>query len=308
MTDPAQSGGSGEGTPPTSVSGVLVVDKPAGWTSHDVVAKVRRITGVRRVGHAGTLDPAATGVLVLCLGAATRLVQYLEGLRKTYEATVLFGVETDTWDSSGTIVSQRDAGALKLTELQGILPRYTGDIMQVPPMYSALKRQGTPLYRLARRGEEVERDPRPVTISSMDVLRWDQQRLSLRIVCSKGTYIRSLAHDIGQDAGTGACLEVLRRTAIGHFTLEQAHTLEELEQHGAWLGLLQSSAQALAHLPRRSLSEEEVAELRYGRPVSLAGVEGTELLCAVDSAGRLVALVGRDQRTGMWRPEKVFGL
>ncbi|MFO7698797.1 MAG: tRNA pseudouridine(55) synthase TruB [Anaerolineae bacterium] len=294
-------------TPRTSPSGVLVVDKSAGWTSHDVVARVRRITGERRVGHAGTLDPAATGVLVVCVGGATRIVEYLAALGKSYSATVRFGVETDTWDAEGDVVATGDADTLSLDLLEPLLERFRGAIEQIPPMYSALKRNGTPLYRLARRGETVDRAPRLVTIESLLVRRWSPPDLEVDVVCSKGTYIRSLAHDLGQAAGMGAHLAALRRTAVGHFALDQASTVDELALDAAWRRRMLSTAEALKHLPALALDREAVAELRYGRAIPVAEAHDPETaLCALGPTGELVAMLRPDARPGWWRPEKVF--
>lgn len=294
-------------TPRTSVSGVLVVDKSAGWTSHDVVARIRRITGQRRIGHAGTLDPAATGVLVVCVGAATRIVEYLTGLTKRYTATVRFGVETDTWDGEGAVIATGDTDGLSLEMLEPLLGRFLGTIAQTPPMYSALKQNGTPLYRLARRGQTVEREARLVTIDSLVVQNWSSPDLELDIACSKGTYIRSLAHDLGQATGAGAHLAALRRTAVGHFTLSQASTVDELALDGSWRRSILSPAEALKHLPSAALDVETVVELRHGRGIPLDGDHdpGT-VLCALDPSGDLVAVLRPDANAGWWRPDKVF--
>lgn len=210
--------------------GVLNIDKPAQWTSHDVVAKVRHITGIRQVGHAGTLDPMATGVLVLGLGRATRLLEYLVGQPKTYLAGIRLGVATDTYDATGKPVSQSDIPALSREDLEAVLQAFRGDIMQRPPPYSAIKRDGQRLYRLARQGETVEVEPRPVTVYDFDLLAYDGKVLQAQITCSAGTYIRSLAHDLGQALGCGAHLSSLRRLAVGSFRIEDAVTLDRLDQ------------------------------------------------------------------------------
>ena len=285
----------------------MLSTRQPGWTSHDVVARIRRITGERRVGHAATLDPAATGVLVVCVGTATRIVEYLAALTKAYTATVRFGVETDTWDGEGAVLSTTDPAALSLATLQPILARFLGEIEQTPPMYSALKRNGTPLYALARRGETVEREARPVTIHGLAVTRWASPDLDLDVVCSKGTYIRSLAHDLGEAAGTGAHLASLRRTAVGHFGLEQASTLDDLASADTWREALLSPAEALRHLPSIAVDSAAVAELRYGRAIAAADEHPPDAhLCALDLAGNLVAVLRTDARPGWWRPDKVF--
>ncbi len=299
--------GQHQGTPPAPVSGVLVVDKEPGWTSHDVVARVRRITGERRVGHAGTLDPAATGVLVVCVGAATRIVEYLGELIKSYRATIRFGVETDTWDAEGQVVSTGDPSSLSRVTLESLLRRFVGEIDQMPPMYSALKRNGTPLYRLARQGKSVERVPRRVTIYRLSVLRWASPDLELEVECSKGTYIRALAHDLGQETETGAHLAALRRTAIGHFTLDHAMTLDELAANDVWRQALVSPAEALRHMGYVVLADEAVVDLSFGRAISLPLDPAlTSHVCAVDGSGDLVAILRPDTRSGWWQPAKVF--
>ncbi len=298
--------GQNQGTPPAAVSGVLVVDKEPGWTSHDVVARVRRIIGERRVGHAGTLDPGATGVLVVCVGTATRIVEYLGELEKSYRATIRFGVETDTWDAEGQVVSTSDLGSLSRTALEALLGRFVGEIDQMPPMYSALKRNGMPLYQLARQGKSVERTPRRITIYRLTVLRWASPDLEIEVDCSKGTYVRALAHDLGQETGTGAHLVALRRTAIGHFTSDQALTLDVLAADDAWRRALVSPAEALRHMDSVVLPDEAVAELSFGRAVALPLDSATSLVSAVDRSGDLVAILRPDARSGLWQPAKVF--
>jgi len=294
-------------TPPAHASGVLVIDKPAGWTSHDVVAHLRRLTGERHVGHAGTLDPAATGVLVVCLGNATRLVEYLAELTKRYVALIRFGVETDTWDSEGQVVEEHDTTGLSLDGVSSLLMQFQGDIDQVPPMYSALKRDGTPLYTLARRGETVERSPRRVTIHSLAVRRWTSPDLELEVVCSKGTYIRSLAHDLGRAAGTGAYLASLRRTAVGQFTLERARTLEQLAEGECWRQSLIPLSEAVTHLPSLVLDATTESRIRQGRAVPLsAPADACGPLRALTPDGQLIAILVPDLQQGWWRPEKVF--
>lgn len=299
--------GQNHGTPPAPVSGVLVVDKEPGWTSHDVVARVRRITGERRVGHAGTLDPAATGVLVVCVGTATRIVEYLGEMIKSYRATIRFGVETDTWDAEGQVVSTTDPRSLSRAALDALLRRFVGEIDQMPPMFSALKRNGTPLYQLARQGKSVERTPRRITIYRLTLLRWASPDLELEVECSKGTYIRALAHDLGQVTGAGAHLAALRRTATGHFTLDQALTLDELAADKAWRQALVSPAEALRHMDSVVLADEAVVELSFGRAIALPlDAAPTSLVSAVDRSGDLVAILRPDARSGWWQPAKVF--
>src|SRR5437867_3727843 len=240
---------------PFTGSGVLNVDKPAGPTSHDVVARVRRLTGTRRVGHAGTLDPAATGVLVVLVGVATRLAEYLTELPKRYEAVIRFGLRTDTQDTTGTVLSEADASALTEADVEAALAPFRGEILQTPPMVSAVKVEGKRLYELARRGETVERAARPVTIHELRLEEFHPGREAwgrLVVGCSSGTYVRTLCADLGEALGCGAAMAALRRTAIGPFDLSGAVSLEELEQavaNGRLKDHLLPPAAAVAHLP-----------------------------------------------------------
>ena len=217
---------------PGTVSGLLIVDKPAGWTSHDVVGKVRRLAGMRRVGHAGTLDPMATGVLVVLLGRATRAAEYAEAQVKGYSAHIRFGVTTDTLDTEGNVTSASGVVPGR-EEIEAVLPRFRGQIEQIPPMYSAIKIGGRKLYDIARAGGEVERKARQVNITRLEL----SDSLSggdyeLTVECSKGTYIRSLCADIGAALGCGACMSALRRVRSGDFAVEDAHTIEDIERLG----------------------------------------------------------------------------
>jgi len=209
-------------------NGIVIVDKPKGFTSHDVVNVIRKIFGTRKVGHTGTLDPDATGVLPICIGKATKVCDMLTFSDKAYEARVRLGLVTDTQDISGEVLKQCEVN-VTCDELAKAVDAHTGDIMQVPPMYSALKVGGQKLCDLARKGIEVERKPRPVTIYSAEISDFDGLEFSLRVSCSKGTYIRTLCHDIGQMLGCGAVMTELRRTASSVFSLDSAHTLDELK-------------------------------------------------------------------------------
>ena len=213
-------------------SGIVIIDKPGGWTSMDVCAKLRGILKERRIGHGGTLDPLATGVLPVFVGSATKAVEFAEKGDKEYLAGLRLGVETNTQDITGQVLSTRPVTAGQ-AELEGALPAFTGPIMQVPPMYSAIKRNGQKLYELARAGKEVHRDPRPVTIHALELLgRTEEGDYLLRVRCSKGTYVRTLCHDIGQALGCGGCMSSLRRTMAAGFTLEQAVTIEQVQEQG----------------------------------------------------------------------------
>ena len=216
-------------------SGIVIIDKPGGWTSMDVCAKLRGILKERRIGHGGTLDPLATGVLPVFVGSATKAVEFAEKGDKEYLAGLRLGVETNTQDITGQVLSTRPVTAGQ-AELEGALPAFTGPIMQVPPLYSAIKRNGQKLYELARAGKEVHRDPRPVTIHALELLgRTEEGDYLLRVRCSKGTYVRTLCHDIGAALGCGGCMSSLRRTMAAGFTLEQAVTLERVQEEGAAL-------------------------------------------------------------------------
>ena len=209
------------------MDGILSVDKPAGPTSHDIVARIRRITGVKRVGHAGTLDPMATGVLIVCLGDARRIVEYLADWRKSYRATAILGVETDTEDASGEVVGGSDCSRVARSDVDAVIPRFVGRIMQVPPMVSAVHHEGRRLYDLAREGRTVERSPRPVEVLSINIVSFEPGEracLVLDVVCSGGTYIRTLCMDIGRALGCGAHMSSLVRTAVGPFRVADAVT------------------------------------------------------------------------------------
>jgi tRNA pseudouridine55 synthase len=300
------------------ISGLLIIDKPKGLTSHDVVNRVRRLSGQRKVGHTGTLDPMATGVLLVCLGQATRLIEYLTTGRKQYRATIRFGVTTDTLDAEGKIMTRRDASMLTETSLKQILPKFVGDIEQYPPLFSAIKKDGQPLYKLARAGETVEVDPRLVTIYSLTWCSWQPPDLTIDVVCSEGTYIRSLARDIGQMAGPGACLVELTRTANAGWSLDQAVTLETLERaaqpdQAAWQKYLYPPDQAISHLPKVVLDEVATSHVQHGRQIKIEhstiepSAAGADVLRAYTPAGEFLAiLTPADPIEDIWQPKKVF--
>ena len=211
------------------MNGIILVDKPMGFTSHDVVAKLRGILRERRIGHSGTLDPMATGLLVVFVGRATRAVEFAESHEKEYIAGLRLGIVTDTQDTTGAILETCDK-AVTIGGLSAVLPEFTGEIMQIPPMYSAIKVQGQKLYDLARSGVEIERTSRAITIKELEILGEEAEDFTLRVVCSKGTYIRTLCHDIGQRLGTGAAMSSLRRTVAGNFSISNAHTIDEIRE------------------------------------------------------------------------------
>ena len=321
--------------------GILNLNKPLGPTSHDVVGRVRSLTGVRRVGHAGTLDPMATGVLLLCLGKATRVAEYLVATRKSYVARLRLGTTTDTYDAEGEIVAEAPVDVDR-TQLEVALAPFRGTISQVPPMYSAIKRRGVPLYRLARQGIEVAREPRPVEVFRLELSGWEPPDAMLEITCSRGTYVRALAHDLGQALGCGAHLSALTRTASGAFRVEDAVTVEELAlaaSEDRWRAYLHPLSAALSGFPEVHLGTDSARRLCLGQaiPTSLAQHEprtpdgggcqdGTSvartagrdadsigsstddgpLVCARGPDGRLLALVTFDRAANVLRPRKVF--
>jgi tRNA pseudouridine55 synthase len=292
------------------VDGVLVCDKPAGMTSHDVVARVRRLAGQRRVGHGGTLDPPATGVLVLALGRATRLLPFLPMEPKRYLARVVFGAETDTLDASGKVTATADAGAVDADAVRAALARFVGPQQQVPPMVSAVKLGGERLYAKARRGESVERAARAIVIHALELLDFgagDRPEATVAVTCSGGTYVRSLAADLGRDLGTLAHLAGLRRTAVGRFAERDAHTLAELDAMAAAPGGLAAAVldpvAALDGVAVRSLTAAEATALASGR--SLAPSGRGEPVAAIAPDGRLVAVI--QDGAGRARPKVVLG-
>ena len=244
--------------------GILLIDKPPGISSHDVVNEIRRRFGTRRVGHAGTLDPAATGLLVVAVGPATRFLQYLPLEPKQYFGEVTFGVETTTQDSEGEIVGRNPAPPDLSGELDRALPQFLGLIQQLPPMYSAIKKAGKPLYSYARKGQEIEREPRTVHIESIDVLSVGEHTAEIRVVCSGGTYLRTLAHDIGRVVGCGAYLSKLNRERVGRYTLEEAVPL-----HEASLDKIMPLDEALPPVPIVRLNPEEVTAIRHGQAIRM---------------------------------------
>ena len=296
--------------------GLLIVDKPVGPTSHQIVHIVRKGTGIRKVGHAGTLDPRASGVLVLCLGAATRLSEYLSSRDKRYQALVRFGVATTTYDSDGD-VTQTGGVVPPLDTIQQALTAFRGRIEQAPPPFSAVKIQGRKAYQLARRGEPPALAPRPVDIRRLDVIDYTPPDLALDVECSAGTYIRTLAHDLGQTLGCGAHLSALRRTASGEFRLQDAVPLASLEAAFAvrppeapgvtagWRRYLRPAREALGGLPVVLLSPDEVHRLRNGgRLPSSSPCDG--LAQALDREGELIAILHAAPDGGSWHPHKVF--
>jgi len=293
------------------INGILNIAKPAGMTSHDVVDRVRQMSGQRRVGHAGTLDPLATGVLLVCLGQATRVAEYLMASDKVYRAQIRLGVSTDTHDAEGQVTATAEVRVGE-EEIQEALASFIGSIQQVPPMYSALKHQGVPLYKLARRGITVEREPRSVVIHDIELLDWTPPLLSILVECSPGTYIRALARDLGQKLGCGAHLQSLTRLASGHFALEEAVSLDELAQafaEGSWEEFIHPVDEALLDFDPMVVDAQTEKRIRHGQRVQgPAAREGGELRRAYSQKGELIAILKYDPQTGFWQPKKVFNL
>ena len=288
------------------VDGVLLLDKPIGMSSNDALQKARRLFSAAKGGHTGTLDPLASGLLPLCFGEATKFSADLLDADKTYEAELCFGIETDSGDAEGQVVATAPVD-LDAERLAAILPQFTGDILQVPPMHSALKRDGRPLYELARQGIEVERAARPVRIHALECLEFSGARAVLRVACSKGTYIRVLAIDIGRALGCGAHLTGLRRTVVGDLELRGAVTLAELEalDEEARLACLQPVDALLQSLPQVNLPAPEAERFTHGNPVPLApGLSGK---IRVYGDGRLLG-IGEPGKGGLLWPKRLVQL
>jgi len=288
------------------MNGVLNIDKPAGMTSHDVVGRVRRIAKQKRVGHSGTLDPDATGVLVVCLGSATRIADLLADAGKRYRCVLVLGAQTDTEDASGAVTAEVDAGNITEQDLRAVLPLFTGDIMQVPPMVSAVHHEGKRLYELARAGVTVERAARPVTIVALQLVDFTpghKPTATLDIGCSKGTYIRTLCADLGRSLGVGGHMGALRRTAVGIFTVDDAVPLDALDAETLASKLVPAS-EAL-DLPRTVLVDQaRVDDIRHGRSVPAGDQSEDSIVQIVDASGELLALAKVAE--GRLRPYKVF--
>ncbi len=284
-------------------SGIIIIDKPRNWTSHDVVGKLRRLLGERRIGHAGTLDPMATGVLPVFVGRATRAAEFAADGEKEYLAELTLGLVTDTQDITGTVLSETPAD-ITIEELEAVLPRFRGDILQLPPMYSALKRNGKKLYELARKGVEVERQPRPVTIHSLTVEgQGGPNVFRFRAVCSKGTYIRTLCHDIGQALGCGGVMSALRRTRAAGFGLEQAVTLEQVESAGEnTVGLLLPVDSLFERYPAITIEGRQERLCRNGNPFPCPGPAGKFRIYGSDGAFLMLG----ERRDGIMYTVKSF--
>ena len=253
--------------------GILLIDKPAGITSHDVVRVVRRIYKTRKVGHAGTLDPLATGVLVVAVGDGTKILQFLVSDCKSYRASFKLGITTDTLDADGSVIEERPLPVGCQNQLEKVCSCFRGKIQQIPPMYSALKLNGIPLYKIARKGEQVDREPRQVTISRLEIVGQSLPEVSIEVDCSKGTYIRSLISDIGEALGCGAHLTALIRLRSGHFQLADCVSIEQMKKDTIGAGLI-TLDQALAHLPKVDVAENAGEALLCGVPPEMIHTSG----------------------------------
>ncbi len=283
--------------------GILNIDKPGGMTSHDVVNRVRRIVGIRRVGHAGTLDPLATGVLLVGVGQATRLIEYLVGQPKTYVTTIHLGQTTDTYDADGEVVAERPFLGTQ-ADIENALSAFCGDIQQQPPMYSAIKRNGQPLYKLARQGVEVERPLRDVTIYKLALLNWQPPYLELSVTCSAGTYIRSIAHDLGEQLGCGGHVSTLRRTEIGVFTTATGVALTALNSDN-WTQFLLPLDTAVHHLPQLHTTAVAAQDLQNGKWLPRqADHPQVPLVRVYNPDGAFIGIVAAHE--DVWRPRKMF--
>ena len=256
------------------MNGIVIIDKPQDWTSQDVTARLRRVFNTRRIGHGGTLDPMATGVLPVFVGRATRGVEFFEHAEKTYETVLRLGMTTDTEDISGTVLTEQEA-FVTASQLEAVLEKFRGEILQVPPMYSALKINGQKLVDLARKGKTVERQPRPITIHELTLLGMEADGIHLRVRCSKGTYIRTLCKDIGEALGCGGCMAALRRVSAGEYTIEEAvplQTLLETEDPGQYLRQVDTM---FRNYEAVTLSEKQELRCRNGNAFSIALADGT---------------------------------
>ena len=298
------------------MNGILNLNKPPGKSSFALVSLVRRLTEARRVGHGGTLDPGAEGVLPILVGQATRMSSFLLQVHKVYRAWVRLGVVTDTYDAEGSVVAQGDPSRVTREQVLEALQQFRGVIQQLPPMYSALKRQGRPLYRLARAGIQVERTPREAQVYRLELVRWEPPLLELEVECGRGTYIRSLAHDLGTTLGCGAHLHGLLRTRVGPFGIEEALSVEALFDavHGGyWEQHLYPLDHLLLELPALILDEEDERAVSQGRslpspdtPTGVRALASGALCRAYSQDGRFVALLSSHGTHPEWRPSRVF--
>ncbi len=299
----------------TAISGILNVDKPYGITSMDVVRRVKRGTGIRKVGHGGTLDPVATGVIPICLGRATRMMEYLISGTKEYRAVVELGVSTDTYDALGAVTERAEPACLTDSEIDRRLEPFRGVTQQVPPMYSALKKKGQRLYDLARAGIHVEREPRSVETSRIDLIDWSPPLATIEVACGRGFYMRSLAHDLGQAIGCGGHLKQLIRLRSGPFHLPEATSLQALEkafEEDTWLDLIHAPDIAVRRLPSVILNRRAEEMIGHGRPIppgiGLPTPPNGEPCRAYTVDGRFIGLLAFDDENRLWRAQRLFSI
>ena len=295
-----------------AISGALVVDKPVGMTSHDVVQAIRNGTGLRRAGHTGTLDPRASGVLVILVGPAVRLSEYVSASDKRYQAIIRLGGSTDTFDGEGKVTLSKDPVNVTEAQFEEALKTFIGEIEQTPPPYSAVKVQGRKAYEMAREGEEVDLAPRKITVHHLEVLEWAPPEVVIDVHCSSGTYVRSLANDLGVMLGCGAYLVGLRRTKSGRFSLRDSVPLRKLQESftaGNWYQYLIPAAEALGDWPAVELNPDEVEGVRHGHRVKVVGDPTETKVRGVSTQGELVALMEltiAEDGSREWQPKKVF--
>ena len=290
------------------LNAVMVVDKPAGWTSHDVVAKARRVLGERSIGHLGTLDPMATGVLPLVTGRMTRLAQFYTASEKEYEGTIRFGFATDTYDCDGEAAGAAQELHVTLEEIQALAAGFLGKISQVPPPFSAKKIQGVPAYKLARKKKDVEIEAVQVEVKEFEVSGWSGELADFRCRVSSGTYVRSIAHEMGQKLGVGAHLASLRRTMVGEFVIEQSHTLEQLAEaasQGRLEELCVHPRRVLPEIPSVTATEEDIGKIRHGRTVNLPEMSRSKWVKVFAGQSELVCLASRVAGT-LFHPKVVL--
>ena len=297
------------------VDGILNIDKPYGITTMDVVRGIKRTSGLRRVGHGGTLDPIATGVVPVCMGQATRVMEYLVAGTKDYRTEIELGINTDTYDAVGKVTGRQDPSNVVLEDIERALRPFKGVVHQVPPMYSALKRQGKRLYELARAGIEVEREPRRVEVHSMALLDWSPPMVTLEVSCGRGFYMRSLANDLGAALGCGAHLKSLVRLRSGPFRISDAIPLADAEeriQNGVWHEKVYAPDVVLQDMRAAVVGQRLADSIKHGRAIPaglLSPVSHADERCRVYGAdGRLLAILRFDASPGQWRPDKVFSL
>ena len=298
------------------IDGILNIYKAPGMTSHDVVAYVRKLLRQKRVGHTGTLDPMATGVLPICVGQATRVAEYLSASGKAYRAEITFGTVTDTYDAEGIVIRTTSTDTLTLEQIANLLPRFLGLQLQAPPLYSAIKIQGQPAYKHARAGEGLTLEPRAVEITQLGIVDWQHPKLTLDVECSKGTYIRSLAYDLGEALACGAYLSALMRTRSGPFSIEQSLTLEQITdtvERGQFASYLFPADYALQNYPALHLDAETAQRVSHGnafhyeQDTTIPQPKHSTFVRVYDPTGRFLAIATWDIKHAHWQPKKVLG-